>query len=171
MYGTLISSVTVGSGGASSIDFTSIPSTYTDLCLIFSSRVTSTDGSTQLSFNGSGSTFSGKKLRGTGGSASSSNLFSNYVFLVNNSNLTASTFSNTMLYIPNYSTSSNKSFSIDTVNETNASSGDLEEIFAGEWSTTSAINQITLTPASNFVQYTTAYLYGLTKGDGGATVS
>ena len=30
---TQIASVTVGSGGAASIDFTSIPSTYTDLCI------------------------------------------------------------------------------------------------------------------------------------------
>ena len=35
---TLISSVTVGAGGASSIDFTSIPATYTDLLVKFSLR-------------------------------------------------------------------------------------------------------------------------------------
>ena len=35
---TLISSVTVGSGGAASIEFTSIPSTYTDLVLKLSAR-------------------------------------------------------------------------------------------------------------------------------------
>ena len=35
---TKIASVTVGSGGASSIDFTSIPSTYTDLCVKLSTR-------------------------------------------------------------------------------------------------------------------------------------
>jgi hypothetical protein len=31
----LIASSTVGSGGAANIDFTSIPATYTDLCLKF----------------------------------------------------------------------------------------------------------------------------------------
>ena len=36
----LISSVTVGSGGASSIDFTSIPQTYTDLVVRWSTRGT-----------------------------------------------------------------------------------------------------------------------------------
>jgi hypothetical protein len=35
---TLISSVTVGAGGASSIDFTSIPATYTDLLIKVSAR-------------------------------------------------------------------------------------------------------------------------------------
>ena len=35
-----IASVTVGSGGASSIDFTSIPSTYTDLVVVHSLRGT-----------------------------------------------------------------------------------------------------------------------------------
>ena len=40
----LISSTTVGAGGASSIDFTSIPSTYTDLVIKWSGRLTSTGG-------------------------------------------------------------------------------------------------------------------------------
>jgi hypothetical protein len=34
----LISSVTVGSGGAANIEFTSIPATYTDLVVLFSGQ-------------------------------------------------------------------------------------------------------------------------------------
>ena len=48
---TLISSVTVGSGGASSIDFTSIPATYTDLCLVWSGRSAGSDVDTKITFN------------------------------------------------------------------------------------------------------------------------
>lgn len=171
MYGTLISSVTVGAGGAATIDFTSIPSTYTDLVLVVSARLTSTDGSTQLSFNGSGSTFSGKRLYGSGNSTFSSTMFSNYAFTMANSNSTSSMFSNVIMTIPNYAGSINKAFSIDYINANASTSGDREEMLAGLWSTTSAINQVTLTGASNFVQYSTATLYGLLKGSGGATAS
>ena len=50
-----IQTVTVGSGGASSIDFTSIPQTYTDLCLVYSARLTTTDTNWRLKINGSAS--------------------------------------------------------------------------------------------------------------------
>jgi len=42
---TLISSVTVGSGGAATMTFSSIPQTYTDLLVRVSARNTSTSGS------------------------------------------------------------------------------------------------------------------------------
>ena len=56
----LLSSVTVGAGGASSINFTSIPATYTDLVLKISARTNSTGaGSTyKISLNGSSSSLS-----------------------------------------------------------------------------------------------------------------
>ena len=46
-----ITTVTVGSGGASSIDFTSIPQTYTDLVIKTSARNTSTSTTMYLEFN------------------------------------------------------------------------------------------------------------------------
>jgi hypothetical protein len=50
---TLISSVTVGSGGAADIEFTSIPATYTDLLVKISIR-NATSGATRVyvRFNG-----------------------------------------------------------------------------------------------------------------------
>ena len=61
---TLISSVTVGSGGASSIEFTSIPSTYTDLLLNFSGRSNTNQASggfaCKIEFNGSSSNLSAR---------------------------------------------------------------------------------------------------------------
>jgi len=76
----LISSVTVGAGGASSIDFTSIPSTYTDLRLVVSLRSGSSGTSRGLSFtlnNDAGTNYSTRYFYGyasgvTGGSTSSS---------------------------------------------------------------------------------------------------
>ena len=62
---TLIASSTVGAGGASSIDFTSIPSTFTDLCLEASLRSDKPSygfSNFNITINGSSSTFTVKYL-------------------------------------------------------------------------------------------------------------
>jgi hypothetical protein len=73
---TLIASSTVSAGGVSSIDFTSIPSTYTDLCLKLSIRTAASSDypAIVLRFNGSSSAvYSYKYLLGSGSAASSGN--------------------------------------------------------------------------------------------------
>ena len=158
-----IASTTVGSGGASSIDFTSIPSTYTDLVLICSLRVSraSVVNNTVIKFNGSSTSYSERVLYGNGSSAGSYS--DTQIYDVNNAaNSTASTFANSQFYIPNYAGSTNKSVSNDSVSETNATAA-TAQLVAGLWSNTSAITSISLTDYSgtNFVQYSTAYLYGV----------
>jgi hypothetical protein len=159
----LIASSTVGSGGASSIDFTSIPSTYTDLVLKASARFSASQNWLLISFNGSTSNLSVRGVYGTGSSAASFTGTQNSL-LGNDSAYTASTFSNGDLYIPNYAGSNYKSYSIDTVQENNASSPVYAFLNAGLWSNTSAITSITLTPEGsgvNIVQYSSFYLYGV----------
>ena len=160
---TLISSVTVGAGGASSIDFTSIPATYTDL-LVRSSLRTTTGGfdAIAIKLNNSSASFTERELSGNGAGASSSSASNNYAGVINGSTSTASTFSNTDTYIPNYAGSTNKSLSTDSVTENNATTS-YARFEANLWSNTSAINQVTLTCAggSNFAQHSTAYLYGI----------
>jgi hypothetical protein len=160
---TLIASSTVGAGGASSIDFTSIPSTYTDLVLVCSLRVSraSVVNNTVIKFNGSSTSYSERVLYGNGSSAGSYS--DTQIYDVNNAaNSTASTFANSQFYIPNYAGSTNKSVSNDSVSETNATAA-TAQLVAGLWSNTSAITSISLTDYSgtNFVQYSTAYLYGV----------
>jgi hypothetical protein len=159
-----IASATVGSGGAASIDFIGIPASYTDLCLVHSLRSDNTDDYYGLQFNSSSSSFTSRSVQGNGSSASSANRSDNFfVGTVVQSNLTANTFSNGQIYIPDYAGSTNKSFSYDAVQENNATSS-LAELFAGLWSSTSAITSIKLVKASgNFVQYSTATLYGIKK--------
>ena len=161
----LIQSVTVPSGGSASIDFTSIPSTYTDLVLEFSARTAQSEVATwlKIAFNGSASSFSSRYLVGNGAAASSSTL-AQYGGDAVSATSTASTFSNVQIYIPNYAGSTNKSYSVDSVTENNATSA-YALMIAGLWSNTAAINQITLTPntGANFVQYSTAYLYGISN--------
>ena len=161
------STVTVGAGGAASIDFSSIPSTYTDLVIKGSFRVTvagPVDG-VKISFNGSTASFTNRSVAGNGSSAfSESTTAARWVGLGAATGATASTFSNFEIYIPNYAGSTNKSFSADAVSENNATAG-YNYLFAGLWSNTAAINQITLTPdtASSINQYSTATLYGISK--------
>jgi hypothetical protein len=160
---TKIASATVGSGGASSIDFTSIPNTYTDLCLKISARTTraSVTDAISLSLNGSAANQSSLYAQGDGSSTTSGTL-SSFRTLATGANATSSTFGNSEFYIPNYAGSTNKSAASDGVTENNATESYLWPV-ANLWSQTAAINQITITNlnSATFVQYTTATLYGI----------
>jgi hypothetical protein len=158
---TLIEAKTLGTTTAS-VTFSSIPQTYTDLKLVYSARVTQASIAVGISFtfNASTSNFSSKVLYGDGSSAAS---FSSarYAGSVPGSTATASTFSNNEVYIPNYTSSNYKSYSVDTVTENNATES-YAYIAAGLWSDTAALTSLTLTPDNgDFVQYSTAYLYGI----------
>lgn len=161
-----IASVTVGAGGASSIDFTSIPSTYTDLCLKVSSRDSWSNPYRDLviGFNGVTTNLSNRKLVTIDSSTPASYSGSNGNFVWGNSaTSTSNTFSNIEYYIPNYAGSNYKSVSVDAATENN-SLNTILALTAGLWSSTSAITSIKLSPndvGTTFVQYTTATLYGI----------
>lgn len=170
----LLAKSTVGSAGASSITFSNIPQTgYTDLLIKTSSR---TDGlgagnALLLSLNGSTANFSNKLLYGASGSAYSASGTRGIVFADGTSE-TASTFENTEIYIPNYTSSNYKSISSDSVMEGNATSGIYMGLFAMIWQNTSAITSLSLTPqAGNFVQYSDFYLYGISNVNTTPTVA
>ena len=163
---TLIGSpIVVGSGGASSVTFSSIPSTYTNLCLKLSARTNTTGvvDSASIKFNGDTTlaNYTAKRLYGDG-SAATSDSNSNPGPFTTGAGCTASTFSNSEVYIPNYAGSNKKSTSYDMTAETNATTAYVG-FDANLWSGTAAITTITLTPelGSSFVQYSTFYLYGI----------
>jgi hypothetical protein len=165
---SLISSVTLSSSAAS-ITFSSIPATFTDLCLVLSLRqdqTASNDGlAPSIKFNNSSSNFTNRTIRGTGSAASSISTSTNILLYASNpSDYTANTFANAQIYIPNYTSSNNKSFSLDGVSENNATAS-LAAFTANLWSDVSAITSIILSPfnSANFVQYSTAYLYGISN--------
>jgi hypothetical protein len=157
---TLIDKVTVGSGGAASVTFSSIPQTFTDLKILASVRNTNTNNEFALTFNGNATSYSSKVLYGTGSVAASYNGGS--TSMDGNpstpSNYTASVFSNNEIYIPNYTSSNNKSVSMDGVQENNATLS-LAQLGAGLWSNSAAITSITLTAA--LAEFSTFYLYGI----------
>ena len=159
-----IATVVVGSGGAASIDFTSIPQTFTDLMIltsIRSDRASQDTSSAGVSFNNTTSNRTMRDIEADGSNASSGNVTQFYV-RIPASTSTASVFGNAVIYIPNYTSANHKSVSLDSVQENNATRSFLN-LMAGLWADTSAINRITLTEnnGANFAQHTTATLYGI----------
>lgn len=163
---TLIASSTVGSGGATNIEFTNIPGTYTDLCVKLTGRGTGATWyqSGKIEFNGSTTGYSYRTLIAVGG-APESGAGSGSWFPVVAATATADTFSNIEFYIPNYTASTNKSFSLDAVTENRVSTYPTAMGFtANLWTNTAAITSVKLTINSDtLVQYSTAYLYGIKK--------
>ena len=157
---TAIATVTVGSGGAANIQFTSIAASWTDLLIKISGRSDANNVGIDIALNGVTTNQSYRRLRGDGSAASSTTLTA--LRVINGySTATANTFGNTEVYIPNYAGSTNKSLSADGVNENNATEA-YADLGAGLWSNTAAITSITLTPnLGNFAQYSTATLYGI----------
>jgi hypothetical protein len=160
---TKIASVAVGSGGSTTISFTSIPSTYTDLKLVSSLRGDANTVDMTYTLNGLTTNQSMRLLRGNG-TASASGTDTLLYGLQNASTYTSSTFTNSELYIPNYTSSNYKSISQDGVTENNATIS-YTYLVAQLWSATAAINAIGLVAGSSgkFVEYSTATLYGISK--------
>ena len=170
MKKTLIERIEVGSGGAASISFTSIPATYTDLLLSFSVRTSQSavNGKVNIVFNSDATNQSRRVLYGDGASAGSGTA-SNLEIDVNANTSTSNSFSNSMVYIANYGSSAAKSISSDSVQENNATTA-IMVLNAGLWNDTDAITSISLEGNGNtLLQYSSASLYGITSGNDGTT--
>jgi hypothetical protein len=115
----LLEKITVGAAGASSVTFSGIPQTgYTDLVVKASARTSvaaSTNDALSIKLNNNTSSYSSIDLTYDGGSAASyTNLFGvGYTINTEGNCNTANTFSNQEIYIPNYTSSNNKSFSLN----------------------------------------------------------
>lgn len=167
----LISSLQGGGGTVSEFTFSSIPQTFTDLLLVcsFRSSVASYATSFPMYFNLNGLNYTHISGIGDGSSASSTNGSSALGVQLVGSTATSNTFSNATIYIPNYTSSSVKSYSIDQVTENNATNA-TQQFASGIWSDSAAITNISI-QGSYFASFSYAALYGITKGSGGATVS
>ena len=159
---TLVSTVTVGAGGASSIEFTNIPQTGKDLLVLLSLRNDSS-GAQNIRFNSDGGdNYEYIRQRGNGSTVS---VFSSVPFTTDGIDFygavetayTANTFSNASIYVSNYTVSQHKSVSIDTVSENNGTLA-FQEITAGLWRNNNAITTCTVRLGTS-VQHSTASLY------------
>ena len=162
---TKISTVTVGAGGAATINLTSIPATYTDLCLKVSMRTNRADTADPvlITFNGSSSGYRENRFWADGSAVSAYSSTQIEGQYANSTNSSSNNFASLDMYIANYAnTSQYKSFNYGCAVQQTANPM-YTVILNGIWSNTAAINQITLDPiyGANFVQYTTATLYGI----------
>jgi hypothetical protein len=165
-----IATVTVGSGGASSIEFASIPSTYQLLQLRLVVRGATSDTGTELRWragNGSidtGSNYSNHLLYGNGSGAFAAGYSSQaYAWLgtPTAATATASVFGAFVIDILDYaSTSKNKTVRAFGGRDVNGSG--VAFVSSGAWLSTSAVDVLRVYPgAGDWAQYSTAALYGV----------
>jgi len=168
---TLISSQVLASS-ASSVTFSAIPATYTDLVLRCSIRDTNTGaliGSTTVTFNADTSAiYSVTKLIGNGSTASSSRQSGVASWSENyngsNAGVTTNTFSSIEIYIPNYTSTTSKSFSQFAATENNAASSGTEiDAWAHLYRNATAISSIEIAAYANFQTASSFYLYGISN--------
>jgi hypothetical protein len=170
-----IATVTVGSGGAADVTFSSIPNTYKHLQIrgiARGSRTTYGNDNMSLQVNGdTGSNYTWHRLNGTGSAATSTGSSSATTQVTFNAlaalGAPTNTFSAHIIDILDYS-SANKNKTIRNldgvdINGTVAGEGGVIEFSSGSWMNSStAISSIKLYAGSpNFVQYTTFALYGI----------
>jgi hypothetical protein len=161
-----IDSVTVGAGGSASVVFNSIPQTYTDLVIKYSTRCSASGPfqSVFFRFNGdSSAVYSGHRFWYYSGFASNSYASgtSNNLNWTTGNTATANTFGTGEITVLNYRSSSGKSFSSELMSENNSASEVVTGIASGLYSTSSAITSLTLIGETSFMQHSTFTLYGI----------
>jgi hypothetical protein len=150
----------------SSITFSNIPQGYTDLKLVGSVRsgVTNPYDFIYYYLNSPGTgAYTQRLIRGDGSSVSSQLNNTSYYPLqfINGNGATTNTFGSFEVYIPNYKSSVQKSFSVDIVSETN-STGIFMDLQAGLWNQTAGITAMTLASGSGpYLPNSTFTLYGV----------
>ena len=159
--------VTVGSGGASTITFSSIPATYTHLQIRGISRNTgaNSDATSYFNFNSdSASNYTIHYLQGNGSSGSATGIapaggswFTDTPGTSTSSNI----FATSVIDILDYA-NTNKFKVFRSLTGYDANGSGKVSLYSGLWRSTSAINSIVLVQnAGNFAQNSQFALYGI----------
>ena len=167
-----IATVTVGSGGAANVEFTSIGTDWTHLQIrtLFRGTAAANYLTTVIRFNDDSATnYAGHELFGDGSGAfaaaeSNANAI-NYGPFGPAANVSSNIFGTGIIDILDYA-NTNKNKTIRNLNgfDNNSSTSPIGHILfrSGLWRSTSAITKITLTPSSgNWAQYSHFALYGI----------
>ena len=163
-----IQTITVGSGGAASIELTSIPSTYQHLQIRLIGRTNRTQARESMDFRLNGVTSSsyayhfiyGDGSSVSAGAGASQTLIDSFDFA--GATATASIFGAAIIDILDYAvTSKNKTVRVFGGADRNGAG--LVALSSGLLTSTDAVTSVTIFPANgnNFVQYSTAALYGI----------
>lgn len=162
-----ISTITIGSGGQSSITFSSIPSTYTHLQLRIFGADDDSGGSSygNMTFNGdTGTNYSSHQLYGAGSGANANNFASNNQIYIHRipGNVT-STFGSVIVDILEYkNTGIYKTVRTFGGYDANGSIVGRMSFASGNWRNTNAITSITLTTGgTKWLEYSHFALYGI----------
>ena len=154
----------------STIDFTSIPQTYTDLCLKLSLRLTTNSVDAYLTLNnasGAHYNYSYYRWNVAVGSATATvanqTQDNNFMYAVA-STWTANAFGVATFYFNQYAkTDQLKPYGGDSFTPQN-STDQWAQWHSGYYQQNTAISRITITnPSGSFAAYSTAYLYGIKK--------
>lgn len=168
-----IQTVSLDSANASSMVFTNIPSTYDDLFIKLSARTDRTGYTTDLvtvTLTGGTNTSYGTRFEGDGSSATYSLSGALYMPICSTSSSTTGIFGSGNANFTNYAKSSptfHKCFSAYGVNEHGATGAQTgwQVMYSAIIIGSAPITQISLTPNSgtNFIRYSSATLYGITR--------
>ena len=167
-----IATVTVGSGGAANVEFTSIPATYSHLQIRGIMRcTTAASGTSDLFLNmnsDTGSNYSYHLLQGDGSTTAAGGAATQTKIVMQNcitrANSTANVFGATVIDILDYA-NTNKYKTMRSINGSNQNDTSTDYrilFFSGLWQSTSAITSLKLAPQSdNFAQYSHFAVYGI----------
>jgi hypothetical protein len=172
----LIESQTVGSGGAASITFSNIPSTYKHLqirCVVRSTIAGTAQDNIAFRCNSdSASNYASHNLWGTGSGSGFSSNFSGLTYgyipsITPSAGNLSNVFAGVVIDILDYSSSSkNKTWRAFGGSDENANSGASAyltriQLSSAVWLSTSTLNRIDLTNSGSFAQHSTFSLYGV----------
>ena len=164
-----IATVTVGSGGSSSISFSSIPATYTHLQvrMLFRDTRAVVGDYASLQFNSdTGSNYALHLLSGSGATAAAAGYSSQTsidISRVAGSSATASVFGAAILDILDYTNTNKYTTTRSLGGVDNNGSGEIV-LNSGLWMNTAAVSTITIKAqagSANFEQYSSFALYGI----------
>ena len=147
---------------SSSVDFSSIPATFTDLIAVVNATSDGTFANFNVRVNGdTGSNYSRTRLSGNGTSATSGRA-SNQTsfFLADVSGISNTGRSFYIVNFMNYANTTTYKTVLSRTNTNNLNAGDGVELHAQLWRSTSAINEISFL-VSSFASGSTFTLYGI----------
>lgn len=155
-----------GTGSSPSMEFTNIPSTYTDLIIFVSGRAISAGTVTDIALrlNGVTSGYTYREIKANGSTVSSNTNSSTSPYMedvLTRTDATINTFSNIYYYIPDYRGNNIKTIFADGVAENYAQTTGMA-LWTCTSNSTNVVSSITVySGTGNFNSFSTAYLYGI----------